>query len=60
MFRKNETKWRDYPYATWIGMGIAIGATMGAATNEMALWLGIGAAIGLGLGNYYSRGRDTE
>ncbi|MDX1443984.1 MAG: hypothetical protein R3270_09480 [Gammaproteobacteria bacterium] len=32
-----------------IAAGLAFGAAMGAAENDMGSWLGVGAAIGLGL-----------
>jgi beta-glucosidase-like glycosyl hydrolase len=34
---------------TWLGLGVALGASLGAATGEMGLWLAIGAGIGGGL-----------
>jgi hypothetical protein len=34
---------------TWLALGVAIGASLGAATGEMGLWLAIGAGIGGGL-----------
>ena len=33
-----------------IGAGIAIGAGIGAATDNLAMWLALGVAIGSGLG----------
>lgn len=34
---------------TWLALGVAVGASLGAATGEMGFWLAIGAGIGGGL-----------
>ncbi len=31
-------------------LGVAIGAGIGASTDNMGMWVGVGAAIGVGLG----------
>jgi len=33
----------------WLILGIAIGASIGAALENIAVWTGIGAAIGIAL-----------
>ena len=48
----NWLKWcspRAWPRGTTTTMGIAIGAAMGAATDEMAVWVAAGAAVGVAL-----------
>lgn len=36
--------------ALFIPVGVAIGASLGAATGDMGLWLALGVAIGAALG----------
>ncbi len=35
--------------ASWIAIGIGIGAAIGAATEQMGLWVAIGVLIGVGM-----------
>ncbi len=41
-------------------MGIAIGAAMGAATNNMGIWLAIGISVGLAIGVGLDAQRATD
>ncbi len=36
--------------ASWLAIGIGIGAAMGAATDSMAIWVAIGAGVGVAIG----------
>jgi len=37
--------------AIFSGMGVAIGAGIGAATSNMGFWIGMGLPIGCGIGS---------
>ena len=39
----------------WIAIGIAIGAGIGVATNNIAIWVGIGVALGVAMGLTFAR-----
>jgi hypothetical protein len=35
---------------TWMAIGVAVGAALGAATKNFGVWIPIGVAVGLALG----------
>jgi hypothetical protein len=43
-----------------IAMGVAIGAALGVATDNLALWLSLGVAIGCGIGVTTRVGSDED
>ncbi|HEV8200534.1 MAG TPA: hypothetical protein VGS03_10975 [Candidatus Polarisedimenticolia bacterium] len=44
---------------TWMAVGVAIGAALGAATKNFGLWIPIGLAVGLALGVGMSKKRGA-
>lgn len=42
--------------ALGIGVGLAIGASLGVATDDVGLWLPVGLGIGVALGAAFSAG----
>ena len=58
----NKQKEDNTSYWLPIGMclGISIGTTIGAATNNMGLWLSIGLSVGLCIGLLFSSSKDTN
>jgi hypothetical protein len=34
----------------WIGVGLVLGAVVGAVTNNMSLWPGVGLVLGITIG----------
>lgn len=44
---EDPTKGRSQQSWYWLPIGIAIGAALGAATDNMGVWLGFGVALGV-------------
>ena len=44
---------------TWMAIGVAVGAALGAATKNFGVWIPVGVALGLALGVGMSRKRSA-
>lgn len=46
---------KDLKTGAGLAVGIALGAVIGVATDNLALWLAAGVAFGIGLGGLFRR-----